>query len=56
MKILIRDDNSREMGNARLVRNIIERAIRKQAVRVLNKINITKEDLITIDSIDIRED
>ncbi|MDP9751846.1 stage V sporulation protein K [Thermoanaerobacter pentosaceus] len=56
MKILIRNDNSREMGNARLVRNIIERAIRKQAVRVLNKINITKEDLITIDSIDIRED
>jgi len=56
MKILIRDDNSREIGNARLVRNIIERAIRKQAVRVLNKINITKEDLITIDSIDIRED
>ncbi|SHE62192.1 stage V sporulation protein K [Thermoanaerobacter uzonensis DSM 18761] len=56
MKILIRDDNSREIGNARLVRNIIERAIRKQAVRVLSKINITKEDLITIDSIDIRED
>ncbi len=56
MKILIRDDNSREIGNARLVRNIIERAIRKQAVRVLSKINITKEDLIAIDSIDIRED
>ncbi|AIS52453.1 stage V sporulation protein K [Thermoanaerobacter kivui] len=56
MKFLIYDDNSREMGNARLVRNIIERAIRKHAVRVLNKANITKEDLITIDSIDIRED
>ncbi|AAM24588.1 stage V sporulation protein K [Caldanaerobacter subterraneus subsp. tengcongensis MB4] len=56
MKILIKNDASREMGNARMVRNIIEKAIRKQAVRVLNKVNITKEDLITIDSIDIRED
>jgi stage V sporulation protein K len=56
MKILIKNDTSREMGNARMVRNLIEKAIRKQAVRVLNKVNITKEDLITIDSIDIRED
>ncbi|MGB9779368.1 stage V sporulation protein K [Caldanaerobacter sp.] len=56
MKILIKNDASREMGNARMVRNLIEKAIRKQAVRVLNKVNITKEDLITIDSIDIRED
>lgn len=56
MKYLIYDSTSREIGNARLVRNIIERAIRKHAVRILNKKNITREDLITIDSIDIRED
>lgn len=56
MKYLIYDNNSREIGNARLIRNLIERAIRKHAVRILNKKNITREDLITIDSIDIRED
>lgn len=56
MKYLIYDNNSREIGNARLIRNIIERSIRKHAVRILNKKNITREDLITIDSIDIRED
>lgn len=56
MKVLINDNTTREIGNARLVRNIIERAIRKQAVRVINKKTITKDDLMIIDSIDIRED
>jgi len=36
------------MGNARLVRNIVEKAIRKQAVRLVNKKDISREDLITL--------
>ncbi|OXT07571.1 stage V sporulation protein K [Thermoanaerobacterium thermosaccharolyticum] len=56
MKVLINDNTTREIGNARLVRNIIERAIRKHAVRIMNKKTITKNDLMIIDSIDIRED
>lgn len=46
-------------GNARLVRNIIERAMRHQAVRLINVINVTREDLMTINSDDLisaRED
>lgn len=39
-------------GNARLVRNIIERAIRKQAVRLKDKHPCTRDDLITL----MRED
>lgn len=36
-------------GNARLVRNLIERAIRRQAVRLLKKSNpLSREDLMTI--------
>lgn len=56
MKVLINNNTTREIGNARLVRNIIERAIRKHAVRIMNKKTITKDDLMIIDSIDIRED
>lgn len=56
MRSLIYDSTTREMGNARLVRNIIERAIRKHAVRIMNKRTITKNDLMIIDAIDIRED
>lgn len=56
MKVLINDNTTREIGNARLVRNVIERAIRKHAVRIMNKKTITKDDLMIIDSIDIRED
>jgi stage V sporulation protein K len=35
-------------GNARLVRNIIERSMRRQAVRLIDKQDITREDLMTI--------
>ncbi|AFV11595.1 stage V sporulation protein K [Thermacetogenium phaeum DSM 12270] len=35
-------------GNARLVRNIIERAIRRQAVRLVKKAHLTREELMTI--------
>ena len=43
-------------GNARLVRNIIEKAFRKQALRLQNKNNITKDDLQTILAFDIEGD
>lgn len=39
-------------GNARMVRNIIERAARRQAVRLVKKSDTTREELMTI----IRED
>jgi len=42
-------------GNARLVRNLIEKAIRKQAVRLINKKEITREDLIQITEEDVEE-
>jgi stage V sporulation protein K len=42
-------------GNARLVRNIIEKAMRRQAVRLVNKNEITREDLILIEEADIEE-
>ncbi|MGB9660578.1 MAG: AAA family ATPase [Moorellaceae bacterium] len=35
-------------GNARMVRNIIEKAIRRQAVRLADKISVAREDLMTI--------
>ncbi|KPU28147.1 stage V sporulation protein K [Caloranaerobacter sp. TR13] len=43
-------------GNARYVRNIIERAIRRQAVRLKNKHKVTRYDLLTILEEDIVED
>lgn len=42
-------------GNARLVRNIIERAIRRQAVRLVIQNEITREELIVIVDADIEE-
>jgi len=42
-----------KLGNARLVRNLIEKAIRKQALRLINQKNISKEDLIYIKPEDI---
>lgn len=56
MKVIISDNRNKEMGNARLVRNIIERSIRKHAVRIINKKTITRNDLMIIDAVDIRED
>ncbi|HHW41003.1 MAG TPA: stage V sporulation protein K [Syntrophomonadaceae bacterium] len=40
-------------GNARLVRNIIERAIRRQAVRLVKKPRLTREELMLIQAEDI---
>jgi len=46
-------------GNARLVRNVIERSMRRQAVRLIGKKDLTRDDLMTIDREDMvkaRED
>lgn len=54
-KILIRKltGQSRYEGNARLVRNLIEKAIRKQALRLININNTKREDLMLITKTDI---
>ncbi|WP_041423882.1 stage V sporulation protein K [Thermosediminibacter oceani] len=44
-----------KMGNARLVRNLIEKAIRRQALRLVNQKHISREDLIYIKEEDIAE-
>ena len=43
-------------GNARMVRNIIEKTIRKQAVRLYRTKNLSREDLIYIKEIDLCND
>ncbi|HZK18457.1 MAG TPA: AAA family ATPase, partial [Clostridia bacterium] len=43
----------RNSGNARLVRNIIERAIRRQAVRLLKEKEFSRNDLIKITKEDL---
>lgn len=50
-----RDPNFNKMGNARLVRNILEKAIRRQALRLVNKKNIAREDLVYIKGEDLVE-
>lgn len=40
-------------GNARMVRNIIERAIRRQALRLVDKRNLTRGQLMTIEKDDL---
>ena len=46
--------NQDRFGNARLVRNLIEKAIRRQAVRLIDLNNVTREDLILIIEDDIK--
>lgn len=41
-------------GNARMVRNIIEKAIRLQAVRLVSKTKVTRDELMTILPEDIK--
>lgn len=43
----------RHNGNARLVRNFIEKSIRQQAVRLVRKKEVTREELMTITREDI---
>ncbi len=42
-------------GNARLVRNLIEKAMRRQAVRLVDKKEISKDDLMLITAEDIED-
>lgn len=42
-------------GNARTVRNIIEKALRRQAVRLMANTDITREELILIETADLPE-
>lgn len=56
LKLLLQQSSmSENFGNARTVRNIIEKAIRRQAVRLIAKSNITKHELIVIDPADLKE-
>ncbi|SDK49244.1 AAA family ATPase [Natronincola ferrireducens] len=43
-----RKNDGRYSGNARLVRNLIEKAVRKQAVRLKGQCYYTRDDLITL--------
>ncbi|MTI82419.1 MAG: AAA family ATPase [Firmicutes bacterium] len=56
IRLIIEQQSSRHQhsGNARLVRNIIERAIRIQAVRLVQKGNITREELMAINRRDVQ--
>ncbi|AYO30556.1 MAG: stage sporulation protein [Thermoanaerobacteraceae bacterium] len=57
-KILINSKNGiyyDKMGNARMVRNMIEKAIRRQAVRLVNQKKISREDLLYIKPEDVSE-
>lgn len=49
------DINYDKLGNARLVRNIIEKALRRQALRLVSQKRISREDLLQIKPEDISE-
>ena len=57
LKILLSHQNSvaENFGNARTVRNIIEKAIRRQAVRLMAKASTTRQELMTIEPADLLE-
>jgi stage V sporulation protein K len=40
-------------GNARYVRNLVEKSIRWQALRIVDKENYTRKDLILIEDMDL---
>ena len=44
---------SSNFGNARTVRNIIEKAIRRQAVRLIKKNSTTREELMVLEPCDL---
>jgi stage V sporulation protein K len=43
--LLLQSNNNENFGNARTVRNLIEKAIRHQAVRLMPKTNVTRKML-----------
>src|SRR5690606_10998522 len=42
-------------GNARFVRNVIERAVRRQAVRLVRRRQVSRDDLVTLEAADVTE-
>lgn len=48
-------DYCSHFGNARDVRNIIEKAIRRQAVRLISQDKITRQELMVLEPADLRE-
>jgi stage V sporulation protein K len=40
-------------GNARYIRNLAERSIRLQALRIVDKDFLTRKDLMTVEDIDL---
>jgi stage V sporulation protein K len=52
--LLQQSSNNENFGNARTVRNIIEKAIRQQAVRLISKNNITRQELLLIEPVDLK--
>jgi len=56
-RILLTQQNSTRdnFGNARTVRNIIEKAIRRQAVRLMAKSSNTRQELMNIEPADLLE-
>lgn len=52
---LLQNQKSEPFGNARTIRNIIEKGIRRQALRLFKKPNITRDELIQIDPSDLLE-
>ena len=57
LKLLSYHQNSvhENFGNARTVRNIIEKAIRRQAVRLVAKASTTRQELMLIEPTDLVE-
>jgi len=47
------DEGNPHFGNARFIRNVLERAIRRQAVRLVDKKEISREDLLLITALDL---
>lgn len=48
-------DEYPNVGNARMIRNIIEKSLRRQAVRLMNKSILNREDLMIIQPEDLQE-
>jgi hypothetical protein len=56
LKLLLQQSNGNDnFGNARTVRNLIEKAIRHQAVRLMTKASITRQELMIIEAVDLKE-
>ena len=51
----LKERDTENFGNARTVRNMIEKAIRKQAVRLVNIPNASRTQLMEITEEDIQE-